>query len=141
MKTRTITSLFILVLVAGLLLTGCGSSNRQIVDDELTSVTTYSAPAVENILTGMENFDYETFSADFSDQLKAGITAEKFDALAKDLQGKLGAYQSHEVSKAEEVEGGFISVSYKTKFEKATITVRLVHEAAEPHLVSGLWFQ
>jgi hypothetical protein len=85
--------------------------------------------------------DYESFSADFTDQMKSSIDAAKFEALVNDLTSKLGAYQSHELSKAEEVEGGFVSVTYKTKFEKATITMRLVHESAEPHLVSGLWFK
>jgi hypothetical protein len=141
MKTRTTTIFFLLVLLAGMLLSACGSSNRQIKDDELTTVTSYSAPAAEHILTGMANLDYATFSADFSDQLKAGITAEKFEALAKDLNGKLGAYVSHEVSRAEETEGGYISVSYKTRFEKGSVIMRLVHEAADPHLISGLWFQ
>jgi hypothetical protein len=141
MKTRKISIFFLFALLMSMLLSACGSSNRQIKDDELTTVTAYSAPAAEHILTGMANLDYATFSADFSDQLKAGITAEKFEVLAKDLNGKLGAYVSHEVSKAEETEGGYISVSYKTRFEKGSVTMRLVHESADPHLVSGLWFR
>jgi hypothetical protein len=141
MKTQSIAKRVILFLLAGLLLAACGPSNRQIQDDELIRVLAYSAPAAEHIITGMASMDYDTFSADFSDQMKSGITPDKFEALVNDLSGKLGAYESHEVSKAEETEGGYISVSYKTKFEKGTVTMRLVHEAAEPHLVSGLWFQ
>jgi hypothetical protein len=141
MKTQTYCKFFFLVLLAGLFLTACGSSAAKIEGDELTSVAAYSVPAADHIVTGMVNMDYESFSADFTDQMISSIDAAKFEALVNDLNSKLGAYQSHELSKAEEVEGGFVSVTYTTKFEKATITMRLVHESAEPHLVSGLWFK
>jgi hypothetical protein len=141
MKTRLTIKFFVFILLTSMLLAACGSSNRQIKDDELTAVLDYSAPAAEHIITGMANLDYETFSADLSDVMKDAMTADKFETLAKDLNSKLGAYVSHEVSRAEETESGFISVSYRTKFEKGSVTMRLVHEAADPHLVSGLWFQ
>jgi hypothetical protein len=141
MKTRSIVKFFVFVLLTSMLLTACGSSNRQIKDNELTAVLTYSAPAAEHIITGISNLDYESFSADFADVMKDALTVDKFETLAKDLNSKLGAYVSHEVSRAEETEGGFISVSYRTKFEKGSVTMRLVHDAADPHLVSGLWFQ
>ena len=141
MKTKTYSKFFFIVLLAGLFLTACGSNAAKIEGDELTSVAAYSAPAADHIATGMANMDYESFSADFTDQMKSSIDAAKFEALVNDLNSKLGAYQSHELSKAEEIEGGFVSVTYTTKFEKATITMRLVHESAEPHLVSGLWFK
>jgi hypothetical protein len=141
MNNRSFLKFLLLILVSSLLVPACSGGGKQITGEDLTAVTAYSAPAAEHIITGMANMDYETFSADFTDEMKSAIDAVKFEALVTDLNGKVGAYVSHEISKAEEIEGGLINVVYKTKFEKATINMRLVHEAAEPHLVSGLWFQ
>jgi hypothetical protein len=141
MNTQSFLKFVVLTLVCGLLLAACGGGAAQIKGDELTAVTTFSAPMAENIVNGMKNADHDTFAADFDDDMQAAFTPEKFNDMLKDLNSKLGACVSYEFTRAEKVDGGYIAVSYRTKFEKATVTMRLVHHEAEPHLVSGLWFR
>jgi hypothetical protein len=141
MNTQSILKLVVLTLVCGLILTACGGGAAQIKGDELTAVTAFSAPMAENIVNGMKNADHETFVSDMDETMQAAFTPDKFDDMLKDLNSKLGACESYEFSRAEKVDGGYIAVSYRTKFEKATVTMRVVHHEDEPHLVSGLWFR
>jgi len=141
MNTRMALKTFVVILVFGFLLSACGGGANQIKGDELTAIAEWSAPIAEGILDGIKNADRDTFVADFNDEMKTAFTQETFDNLLLDLGRKLGAYVSHELSSAEKVEGGSIAVSYRTRFEKATVTMRVVHEEAEPHRVAGLWFR
>ena len=56
------------------------------------------------------------------------------------LDSKLGAYQSREVTGVAEIQENIL-VIYKAVFETAPeVTIRLSISAAEPHQVTGLWF-
>ncbi|HSV85160.1 MAG TPA: DUF3887 domain-containing protein, partial [Levilinea sp.] len=133
--------LMILILISSLLLAACAPGAESITGEELTAVAEWSAPIAEGILSGMKNADHNTFVLNFNDQMKSAFTPGEFDAMLNDLGGRLGAYDSHELSGAERVEGGFIAVFYRTRFEKASVTMRVIHEEAEPYLVAGLWFR
>ncbi|MDX9954908.1 MAG: hypothetical protein RBT75_12465, partial [Anaerolineae bacterium] len=54
--------------------------------------------------------------------------------------GTLGAYVSREIQSVEQT-GDFVAVVYTAKFKQDDqVTVRVVFEGVEPHLVTGLWF-
>lgn len=57
-----------------------------------------------------------------------------------DRDSKLGLYISREVNSVVQT-GEFYAVLYDAKFEKDdAVTVRVVFRVAEPHEISGLWF-
>lgn len=141
MKKLSMQKLIPLMLLAGLLLAACAPAAEQITGEDLAAVEEWSIPIAEGILSGMQNADRDAFVLNFNDEMKAAFTPEQFDALLQDLGARLGPYVSHELSRAEIAEGGFIAVSYRVRFEQATVTMRVVHEEAEPHRVAGLWFR
>jgi hypothetical protein len=64
----------------------------------------------------------------------------QFISLKQDRGNKLGNYLSRKVASVNQL-GEFIAVIYTAKFEKnEQVTVRVVFRAAEPHNISGLWF-
>ena len=64
----------------------------------------------------------------------------QFVALKKDRDATLGLYLSRQVNSVVK-QGDFYVVIYNAKFEKdADVTVRVVFRIAEPHEISGLWF-
>ena len=68
------------------------------------------------------------------------MSEANFPDLQLQIIGKIGAYLSREVRSVEQ-SGEFIAVIYTAKFElDDPVIVRVVFEAAEPHSVTGLWF-
>jgi thymidine phosphorylase len=68
------------------------------------------------------------------------MTKDQFDAMKKDRDAKLGLYVSRQVNSVVQ-DGEFYAVIYDAKFEKDdAVVMRVVFRIAEPHQVSGLWF-
>jgi hypothetical protein len=129
------------VLVLGLL-AGCSPSPKAttLTADQQAAVLAYSEAKTDNLLAGLKAGDYAMFSKDFDPAMLSAMTQAQFEALKKDRDAKLGAYVSRQVSSVVQT-GNYFAVSYDTKFEKDdNVTVRVVFQAAEPHQVSGLWF-
>jgi hypothetical protein len=60
--------------------------------------------------------------------------------LKKDRDAKLGLYVSRTVNSVIQT-GDFYAVIYDAKFEKdEAVVIRVVFRLADPHQVSGLWF-
>jgi hypothetical protein len=134
--------IFLLFLVAILfsLLAGCGSQGTTLTGADRDAVLAFSESKTDNLLAGMNAGDYATFSADFDQDMLAAMTQSQFDALKLDRDAKLGLYVSRQVNSVVQ-QGDFYSVSYDAKFEKdEAVVVRVVFRLAEPHQVSGLWF-
>lgn len=114
---------------------------------EREAVLVYSEPATDNLLAGMNEADYARFSRDFDEAMLKSISEKAFQDILVSIGGKLGAYQSRQVSLVENT-GSYIRVTYKGRFANEDgVTVRVVFGskpaggAGEPiHLVSGLWF-
>lgn len=134
-----------ILLIAGLLavlLAACGGEvgtklEGQTRDDALS----YIDPITENMLQGLSTRDYATFSKDFNDEMKKGIDATKFEALYKQLDDQIGAYQSHGNPTVTDY-GKMITAEYESKFaktDKVKIVVTVTKE--EPHQVTGLYFR
>jgi hypothetical protein len=134
--------LHVLPIVAVLitLLAGCGSQGTTLTGPEKDAVLAFSESKTDNLLAGMNAGDYSRFSADFDSAMLKAIPQAQFDAMKKDRDTKLGLYVSRQVVSVVQ-QGDYYVVIYDANFEKDdAVVVRVVFLVAEPHLVSGLWF-
>lgn len=129
-----------LVAVLIILLAGCGSQGTALTGPDKDAVLAFSESKTDNLLAGMNAGDYARFSADFDSAMLNAMPQAQFAALKKDRDAKLGLYVSRQVSSVVK-QGEYYVVFYNAKFEKDdAVVVRVVFLVAEPHLVSGLWF-
>lgn len=134
-----ISILLAFVLSLGLLV-GCGPKETTLTGGEREAVLAFSEAKTDNLLAGMNANDYAAFSQDFDQEMLTAMNQAQFDKLKKDRDAKLGPYVSRQVNSVVQT-GDFYVVIYAAKFEKeAAVTVRVVFRIAEPHKVSGLWF-
>ena len=127
-----------ILLVVGL--TGCGSSSTTLTGADKDAILAFSEAKTDTLLAGLNAGDYALFSQDFDTDMLKAMTQSEFDKLKADRDAKLGSYVSREVNSVVQ-SGDFYSVIYDAVFEKDTaVMVRVVFRVAEPHEVSGLWF-
>jgi len=139
MKSKSIRILLFVVLLS-ISLVGCGSSKTELTGTDKDAVLAFSEVKTDTLLSGMNNNDYAAFSQDFDADMLTAMPQTQFDAIKKDRDTKLGLYISREVSSVVLV-GEFYAVNYAAKFEKDdNVVVRVTFRVAEPHQVSGLWF-
>lgn len=132
----------ILLLTAMLVgaLSGCGPKETVLSGQESEAVLAFSEAKTDNLLAGMNASDYAAFSRDFDQDMLNGIPEAEFAKLKADRDAKLGLYVSREVAKVTQL-GDFYAVVYDAKFEKEdVVSMRVVFRVADPHEVSGLWF-
>jgi len=122
-------------------LVGCGGSQGTTLSDaDKDTVLAFSEAQADNLLAGMNANDYAAFSKDFDQDMLNAMTQTEFDKLKKDRDAKLGLYVSRTVSGVVK-QGDFYTVIYDAKFEKDdAVIMRIVFRVADPHAVSGLWF-
>jgi hypothetical protein len=131
---------FFLALVLVSLLAGCGSGETELTEADQDAVLAFSESKTDNLLAGMNANDYAMFSKDFDKAMLSAMTESQFTELKADRDAKLGKYVSRQVNSVMR-SGDFYAVLYDAVFEKdAAVVVRVVFRAAEPHEVSGLWF-
>ena len=132
--------IWLAIFLAGSLAACGGSKETTLSDADREAVLYYSEAKTDNLVAGMKAGDYAVFSQDFDQAMKNAMSAEQFVNLKKDRDAKLGPYVSRQVNKVTQ-SGDFIAVVYDTVFEKdEAVTMRVVFRAAEPHEISGLWF-
>lgn len=130
----------IILLGIGVLLSACTSTTRTLEGSEKNAVLAYAEPMATTLLDGLFAGDYTTFATNFDEAMRKGLDEKAFADLRQTLESRLGAFQSREVSSVLE-SGNYYIVVYRLRFEKDdAVTMRLVLTKAEPHLVSGLWF-
>ncbi len=119
---------------------GCTSKQAILTGESRDAVLAYSEGKSDNLLAGMNATDYALFSKDFDQQMLSAMNQTQFESFKKDRDSKLGVYVSRQVNSVVD-QGEFISVIYDSVFEKDdNVTMRIVFRAAEPHQISGLWF-
>ncbi len=130
----------LLVVLLASISAGCGSREKPLTGADKDAVLAFSEEKTDTLLTGMNANDYAVFSKDFDQDMLAAMTKDEFEKLKADRDAKLGLYVSRQVNSVVQV-GDFYSVNYDAVFEKDdAVTVRVVFRVAEPHEVSGLWF-
>ena len=121
-------------------LVGCGSGETTLSGEEKDAVLAFSEAKTDALLAGMNANDYTAFSQDFDQEMRKAMTESEFAKLKADRETKLGLYVSRTVNTVVQV-GDFYAVIYDTVFEKDdNVSVRVVFRVADPHEVSGLWF-
>ena len=141
---RTILITLAVVLAFGLL-SGCASQNAVLTGADQEAILAFSEAKTDNLMAGMNANDYALFSKDFDEAMLNAMSSSKYDSFKIDRDAKLGPYISREVNSVVQnsvvQQGDFYSVIYNTVFEKDdNVTMRVVFRAAEPHQISGLWF-
>lgn len=121
-------------------LMACAPQARVLNETEKNAVLAYSESKTDNLMQGINQNDYAMFSRDFSDQMKNAIPQTGLNDLRNKVIAKIGNYVSRRVDRVEEI-GGNVAVVYNAKFEKdEPVALRVVFESAEPHRITGLWF-
>jgi len=142
MKTKnSIYFILITILLTTLVLSACGGPQAKPVEGaERDAVLLYSEPAADNVLLGINDSDYATFSSPFNATLAKSLNEAEFAKLQQAVLPKVGKYVSREVDSVLQ-DDKYVTLIYKAKFEQEDgVTVRLVFDKTDTHPVSGLWF-
>ena len=132
--------IWIAVLLVIFVVSACSPKVTELTGADREAILAFSEAKTDNLLAGLNAGDYAAFSADFDADMLAAIGETQFEALKTERATKVGSYLSRSVDTVFQ-QGEFYVVVYKASFEKAdSVTVRVVFRAAEPHQVSGLWF-
>lgn len=139
MKLKNTRVLLLAVLLVGLL-AGCSPPAKTLTGDDQDAVLEFSESKTDNLLAGMNAGDYAMFSQDFDEAMLKAMDEATFLKMKTEREAKFGQYLSREVSNVIQT-GDFYAVNYIAKFENDNaVGVRVVFRIAEPHQVSGLWF-
>lgn len=122
------------------LLAGCGSQGTTLTGADREAVLAFSEAKTDNLLAGLNAGDYGMFSMDFDQDMLNAMSQDQFNSLKQDRDAKLGAYVARQVNSVLQ-QGEFYVVIYDAFFEQDdAVVVRVVFRLADPHQVSGLWF-
>lgn len=107
---------------------------------ERDQVMEYAQPASENVLAGLTARDYAQFSRDFTSEMKTGMNEGAFKDLLTMLDSKVGTFQTSDLVTVLR-DDKYTTVVYRLTFTKDNeVAMRVVFDNAEPHPISGLWF-
>jgi len=142
MRKATEFSIAVFVLLILVWLAACAPQEKTLSGADREAVLAFSEAATDNLFAGMVAADYEIFSRDLDADMRAAIPADNFATWKQELDDKIGGYISREVDQVKQSPSGeFYTVIYTARFEQdEPVTVRVVFRAAEPHSISGLWF-
>ena len=116
------------------------SQSKPLTGNEKDAVLAFSEAETDNLMKGINNDDYAAFSRDLNDRMKNAITETGLTNMRIKVNAKIGNYVSRQVESVTQ-SGNFVTVIYSARFENEDqVTVRVIFEAAEPHRISGLWF-
>ncbi len=138
MTGNRIVSIAMLLLIV--LLGACSSVALPLSGADRDKVLAYSEAKTDNLMQAMNVNDYATFSRDLNDKMKTAINADGLVNMRTKVNAKIGNYVSRQVSSVLQT-GDVITVIYAARFENDDpVTMRVSFESAEPHRVSGLYF-
>ncbi|MBI5251191.1 MAG: DUF3887 domain-containing protein [Desulfomonile tiedjei] len=105
------------------------------------NVKTQSSLVLEGVIRGISEGDYDLYSKNFSQAMKAAQTREVFLELQRSLQKNLGKFKSVEYVGFLNQYNNVIAI-FKARFtkEQDDIEIRVVLEDRDIPKVTGLWF-
>ncbi len=119
---------------------GCSSFANALTGAERNAVLAYSEAKTDNLMMEINRNDYAAFSRDLNDKMKGAITADGLANMRTKVNDKIGNYVSRQVESVLQ-SGDNVTVIYTARFENDdAVTMRVSFETAEPHRISGLWF-
>ena len=129
MKTASKFALLLtLLFVLSASLLGCGGPSLSDAELEKANAVT------DNVLLGISEKDYATFSHDFSDEMKAAMNEEAFTSFTEILDTNLGAFKSKTVtltSKITQTDRTILVVNYEATYEKDPTPVKIKMQLIE----------
>jgi hypothetical protein len=139
MKTRFI---FVISLLLFTLLSACGTQPTPVYVPEgadRDAITAKTDEIVQDLITGIESKDYDTFSKHFSDLMLDSIKTSDMDKIYKTFD-PLGKSQAVELVNVQDV-GNYYAVRYKVTYKSKIVVFRIVVDKTDPGNQSGLWFE
>jgi hypothetical protein len=138
MKTRFL-SLFLIILIGTLVSCTAQPTPEYIPEGaERDLILADSDVFIQDIVDGIKDKDYATFSKDFDDVMLASLKPGDFDKLSA-TYSLLGAPSTIELVNVQ-VAGEYFAVRYKVTYPEKVLTMRVVVDNSDPRKVSGLWF-
>ncbi|NBI07772.1 hypothetical protein [Senegalia massiliensis] len=144
MRNNRIIMIIIIALMFSSLI-GCNNENEEINDNVKTPEETISSWAddiVENFLISIDKKDYESFSKDFSENMKEQLNESMFKEQVLLISELIGDYikGSKELLTTEEVDENNIKLIYSSDYsnEKNEVIVTTVFNK-ESQLIEGLF--
>ncbi|MBA3074292.1 MAG: DUF3887 domain-containing protein [Anaerolineae bacterium] len=139
MKTRLI---IIVSLLSAIILSACGTQATPVYVEEgpdRDAILANTDVIVNDLITGIEIKNYDTFSSHFSDVMLNSIKTADMDKIYTTFD-QLGKSESVELISVQDV-GDYYSVRYKVTYEKKVMIYRIVVDKTDPGVQSGLWFE
>jgi len=124
------------------ILTACSSQPTPIplTGTDRENVLVYSEPATNNLLTGLNNNDYPTFSRDFDDTMLKSIDAGSFSTLYNQEMTKYGKYVSRTVVAVQSYQGYYRAVYQGNFVKNNNVILLVVFDPTRDHKIAGLFF-
>lgn len=116
-----------------------GQAQTKLGDDQIRQIAT---DKITSIMKSIESQNYEQYSKDFSDKMKAAQKPDDFMALCKKMDSSLGKLVSIDFI-GYFIQGNDTIALFKAKYSKTgdDVLVRLVLDLNSPKQnVVGLWF-
>jgi hypothetical protein len=139
MKTR----LFILVcLLSAIILSACGAQPTPVYVSEgadRDAITAKTDLIIKDLITGIENKDFDTFSSHFSDTMLNSMKTSSMDQIYATFD-PLGKSESVELKNVQDI-GEYYAVRYNVTYKSKVVTFRIVVDKTDPGVQSGLWFE
>jgi hypothetical protein len=132
LRVIVLISVAVLLFLSVTVFSGCGK------------VAEYADPITENILLGMNNADYATFSRDFDSSLKAELSEDTFPDFLAAVNGSIGDYiTGSKKINGFDISNGITTATYKADFEGFEgVTVDVIMQKIDGQMkVIGLWFK
>lgn len=125
------------LLLLGLLILGTACQTADITIPE--NIQDISQPMAENLLTSLENNDFEMFTKDFSAKMAASVDSQTFTTLQEATLQTVGTYTAL-AYEGTNLEDGYLVSYFKATFSNGELTLRMILSPKEPYLIEGFWF-
>jgi hypothetical protein len=139
MKTR----LFILIcLISAIILSACGAQPTPVYvaeGAERDAITAKTDLIIKDLIKGIENKDFDTFSSHFSDTMLNSMKTSSMDQIYA-IFDPLGKSESVELKNVQDI-GEYYAVRYNVTYKSKVVTYRIVVDKTDPGVQSGLWFE
>lgn len=134
--------LFILLPFQLIILSACGAKATPVYVSEgadRDAILANTDVVIQDVVAGIENKDYETFSKHFSQVMLNSIKPADAEAIFTQF-GALGKSGSIELKNVQDI-GDYYAVRYTVTYGNKEVVVRVVVEKADTNTMSGLWFE
>jgi len=138
MKTRLIV---IVSLLTAIILSACGTQATPVYVPEgadRDAILASTDVIVKDLISGIENKDYDTFSSHFSDVMLNSLKSADMEKVYATFD-PLGKSESVELVNVQDA-GDYYAVRYKVTYASKVMIFRIVVDKADPTVQSGLWF-